>query len=673
MAEGPATDISSGTPSIPSSTTQDTATPTSSSSTTRSTGLVKPDTSRKRRRSEEDTSQTSAKPHTLATTPKPFSPKFSVSPPTLTAAQALIDQRKQKQGQDSVSNRQTSPNPAATALSALQGLQMITEKGFENALRAANAASETVATADVPSQKPEGTQVGVAQMQPNFTPSSGHGPTAEAMPTANMIDGNGTSVASPGRMKENMGNGEERPAHATAQRLRRQETDPGEGRSDKALTYPGPLPNYQQADRRRNTHSGFGRDSESKSPSSAKKHQCPYCSTTFTRHHNLKSHLLTHSHEKPYYCDTCDSRFRRLHDLKRHSKLHTGERPHTCPKCHRSFARGDALARHSKGAGGCAGRRSSLGNDDPEHEEAMSGTIPSDPFSASLAFFSDWRLGLLYTGEASHEPERMEDDTEVEGSRKGSLPSIKRHDAPTYSTSDDHSLYATRQPSTYPPIMGRQPNPGGLYPPIASPGAGSSSSNSPRQASFSQQSGSSSFQAPSQNVFAQGGMTESPKPLSPGSHQLGHPDQSIHRNRSPSLTQQFQQQQFGRRGSTQTTSPAVGLPPIPTSGHSGAPHLPTLPGLPAPPDLRFTLHSQAGAPPPVYTNPPGSGPSAPSPGFQSQSGSNSLSSQSGDGNQNPYNQNSNDRLWAYIRSLEVKIDRLQEEVGTLRGQLASSR
>ncbi|KAL9585922.1 MAG: hypothetical protein Q9212_001239 [Teloschistes hypoglaucus] len=272
MAEGPATAISSGTPSIPSSTTQDTATPTSPSSTTRSTDLVKPDTSRKRRRSEEASSQNSVKSHTTATTPKPFSSKFSVSPPTLTAAQALIDQRKQTQGQDNVSNRQTSPNPAATALSALQGLQMISEKGFENALRAANAASETVATEDVPGQKPEGTHVGVAQMQPNLTPSSGHG-SAEAMPTPNMIDGNGTSVASPGRMDENMGNGEERATNTNVQRPRRQETDPGEGRSDKALTYPGPLPNYPQADRRRNTHSGFGRDSESKSPSSAKKHQ----------------------------------------------------------------------------------------------------------------------------------------------------------------------------------------------------------------------------------------------------------------------------------------------------------------------------------------------------------------------------------------------------------------
>jgi len=60
--------------------------------------------------------------------------------------------------------------------------------------------------------------------------------------------------------------------------------------------------------------------------SSNKEHKCPYCSTEFTRHHNLKSHLLTHNLERPYVCQTCNSRFRRLHELKRHAKLHTGER-----------------------------------------------------------------------------------------------------------------------------------------------------------------------------------------------------------------------------------------------------------------------------------------------------------------------------------------------------------
>lgn len=397
----------------------------------------------------------------------------------------------------------------------------------------------------------------------------------------------------------------------------------------------------------------------------------PYCSTTFTRHHNLKSHLLTHSHEKPYYCDTCESRFRRLHDLKRHSKLHTGERPHTCPKCHRSFARGDALARHSKGAGGCAGRRSSLGGDEPDQDESMHGALPTSTFNADWT--SNEETGMMFSGEASHEPERMDVDAEAMDSRKGSLPSIKHHDAPNHSPSDAHASYTTRQPSTYPPIAGRAPNPGGLYPPMASPGAGSSTSNSPRQASFNQAPSSSTFQAPSQNIFAQGaGMTESPKPLSPGSHQLGHPEPGVHRNRSPSLTQSYQQQQFGRRASTRNSPPPMGLPPMSSGGHPGAPQLPSLAGLP-PPNPHFTLHSQPGAPPHMHTNAQGSGPTASSPGFHSQSGNNSLSSQSAEGSgQNPYGQGS-DRLWAYIRSLEVKVDRLQEEVGSLKSQLSASR
>ncbi len=87
-------------------------------------------------------------------------------------------------------------------------------------------------------------------------------------------------------------------------------------------------------------------------PDVVRPYACHRCFQHFTRHHNLKSHMLTHSLEKPFDCRTCGNKFRRLHDLKRHSKLHTGERPFTCHECGRAFARGDALARHAKN--GCS-------------------------------------------------------------------------------------------------------------------------------------------------------------------------------------------------------------------------------------------------------------------------------------------------------------------------------
>ena len=620
----------------------------------RADAFLKPQSPRKRRRSPESPTQyltySASKCSTNSVTRKSvLSPIQSVRP--LTGAAALADQRRQRQEQQAHLSRQTSPNPANEAIGALLGRSNISESRMQDAPNLATTTAGAVAPVApmaVRTDPPQGDNV--VQTSPTSTASISPSGGAPVGPhTANDVP-----VSSPGEMDQ--GGSEDRSDGGAGGDIG---TDPDTGPSNKAMTFPGPLLSAPLSDARRGMSlpgSGLGREGQR---SSAKKHKCPYCSTDFTRHHNMKSHLLTHSHEKPYNCETCEARFRRLHDLKRHIKLHTGERPHVCPKCDRSFARGDALARHNKGQGGCAGRRSSMGSfgGDGSHEGR---DVPGQ---------EEGMHGLTYTGQASHEPEGMDDEVSGGENAGRSLPSIRRHDAPPEQRrqSGSDGGYHARQPSTYPPVGVRQPGSGGLFPPSAGIGAGSSASTSPgTQPSPNpyQQGASSSatFQHSGPNVFAQGGMTESPKPLSPGgtiSHQLGHPDSGIHRNRSPSLTQQFQQQHFGRRSSTLNSSPQTSLPP---------PQLPSLPGL-SPSDHRFTLHSQA----------PGPAGGQTSPGFHSQSASqnNSLSSHgtgpqggSGDNSANAFAQ-STDRLWAYVRSLEMKIDRLQDEVGNLRGQLSN--
>lgn len=505
------------------------------------------------------------------------------------------------------------------------------------------------------------------------------------------ITADGTPVASPGQMDDVVGEDDDDddddddeddgPGQSETGRARNDDvgTDPEEGRSNKAFTYPGPIMAAQAHRTSSLPQSGYGSGRANTRSPSTKRHKCPYCSTDFTRHHNLKSHLLTHSHEKPYQCDTCEARFRRLHDLKRHTKLHTGERPHVCPKCDRSFARGDALARHNKGQGGCAGRRSSMGSfgGDEKHEERM------------RAGDGDSMPGIMYTAEASHEPEHMDEDIDSPSGR--SLPSIRKHDA----SADEHhghasehqTLYQSRQPSTYPPVAARQPT-GGLYPPSnASPRGGSGPANTQSSLGLSSYpppgSGlSGGFQVSGSNVFAQGSMTESPKPLSPSgmtTHQPGHPDTGIHRNRSPSITQQFQHTQYGRRTTGHKVSPPMSLPPPnPSPGHPHPPQLPSLPGL-TPPENRFTLHNQAtGSSQPhagasnSLSGPLTHGPNSPSyPPGATSSANNSLSSHSTgpqtsmDRSHNPFSQ-STEQLWACVRSLEVKVDRLQDEVASLK-------
>lgn len=652
--------------------------PTQSSSSPKTEIFLKPQSPRKRRRSREDSHETP--PHqTPKISPVSLSPKttfpseHSGKPFTRFAASAA--ERRQQAEPDKAFGRQISPNPAIQAIENLRGTNGHMMSRVQDAPHPTASISGPVAAA-VATMVPDPPQdERVMRRSPASTMSVGASDNFPMAPAGT----NGISVASPGQMSQGTINDDR---SDNSKETETQENEGKEGYSNKAMTFPGPLLSAPTSDVRRGMSlpgSGLKRDN-SRSPST-KKHKCPYCSTDFTRHHNLKSHLLTHSHEKPYFCETCEARFRRLHDLKRHTKLHTGERPHVCPKCDRSFARGDALARHAKGQGGCAGRRSSMGGfgDDGSHSDRRDSHGQDDNMH-----------GLLYTGQASHEPELMDDDASGNEIAGRSLPSIRRPeasaDAARHTGSESSNIYQARPSSTYPPVAVRQPGSGGLYPPGSAVGGGggaggasglNSSSSSGIQTSpghYQARGGPSisNFPAAGPQVFSQGGMTESPKPLSPGgtaSHQLGHHDSGIRRARSPSLTQQFQQQQFGRRASTLNSSPQLGLPsPLSGSNHPSAPQLPSLPGL-TPPDARYTLPSQtAGA---------NHGSGQASPGFHSQplSQNNSLSSHgtgphanSGDGGSNAYT-HSADRLWACVRELEMKIDRLQEEVGTLKGRL----
>ncbi|KAJ5675789.1 hypothetical protein N7462_008686 [Penicillium macrosclerotiorum] len=346
-----------------------------------------------------------------------------------------------------------------------------------------------------------------------------------------------STVASPGPIEESASQDGDRPRPRAGSEI--------EQDSNKAFSYPMPTGGINDPRRGLSLpNSGYNRGSP-RSPS-AKKHRCPYCATEFTRQHNLKSHLLTHSQEKPFVCQTCQSRFRRLHDLKRHTKLHTGERPHICPKCGRRFARGDALARHNKGQGGCAGRRASMGSFAPE-DDYPDGQHPDDTMD-----------GLVYA-----EPERMDEEDE----RRLNMPSIRKHDADPLPRSD--SLHV-RQPSTYPPIAANR----GLFPPPGTHGGSSTSSVATSQ--------------PGNLTFPPAAKVRSPSRPMPCrtmmrvSRRIAHTPQewaSPCHTRKPRIVGAANRQHMG--------PPGLGLPPP----QPGAPQLP--PPVISSPDARFSLQATA--------------------------------------------------------------------------------
>ncbi|KAF2499450.1 hypothetical protein BU16DRAFT_557775 [Lophium mytilinum] len=589
----------------------------------------------------------------LTKSPLPgLSPRLSPQP--LTGAAAMADERRHREQQAREASRQTSPNPAMAALKTLVGVDSSPVSRPTDAPPAPTQISEPLAKAMKSIVIPEQVTHDNMQTSPVSLSSFGSADSTTA-PTATATEATSGplalgSIPVDGAVNSNS-------SHAPY-------NGPGDTPTgSRAFTYPGPPPaeHDPRAPQRGMSLPGYPQNSP-KSPSSTKRHKCPYCATDFTRHHNLKSHLLTHSQEKPYECPTCQARFRRLHDLKRHTKLHTGERPHTCPKCGRRFARGDALARHNKGQGGCAGRRSSFGMDDDmdgKGDESMD--------------------GVLYHGDHGDE-ENLEDDDDA-GGRRVSEPARKRQNTGNSMQGPYH-----QHSSTYPPPPSRVPNMGNnnARPIYANPGvSGSSRDQSTNLSPKNAPSSISSLHAYTNQSGTFAGMTESPKPISPGHpdghHRLGISEAGSHPGaRSPSLSQQIHQQNFSR-GAGRGSSP-MGLPP-PPHNNSNAPQLPSLPGLSS--DMRINLPNKG---------PQAAGKAGPSllqhqqvpgPAAQPPSNPGSMSSHTTNSGNSMRDHMGGADVWAHIREIEgrfsrqseeqqAQIARLENEVTTLRAQLAQA-
>ncbi|KAJ9630638.1 hypothetical protein H2203_001161 [Taxawa tesnikishii (nom. ined.)] len=278
------------------------------------------------------------------------------------------------------------------------------------------------------------------------------------------------------------------------------------------------------------------------------------------------------------------------------------------------------------------------------------------------------------TQEGEEDREEEEEDMSEQQQRRVSEPSRKRTHLET--PQDAGRAVYRQHSSTYPPIAGRMMR-GDMGPPstvmASSSGATSpvSSSNIMSPSAGSSYAGSH-FYAPSTGSGV--------PPPTQDAHRLGVTEQPGLRNRSPSLTQQFQQAHFGR-GSGRGTPPI--LQPGQYSSHPPPPtHLPSLPGLGPAATTRPTMQTVPLAPSMLAhqqnasttsLNQISSNPSSMSShgGHQQNSSGNSMREVLGPDSQD---------LWNYIRSLEgrfsrmqdeyeLRISRLQEDVISLKGQL----
>ncbi|PNS17764.1 hypothetical protein CAC42_3159 [Sphaceloma murrayae] len=551
------------------------------------------------------------------------------SPQPLTGAAALADARRAQQEKEARAARQVSPNPNLVALNALMGTK---DMSRQSDAPATSQLSEPLKTIAEKITVPVTNGSGSPKLRSNGTSitsrTTGGAEPMNTTATASPQDAP-QFVEEPESMDDNHNDHHSHQDDAT-----------------RPFTYPGPASHLQP--NQEGSRRDLSYDSGSKS---AKRHKCPYCSTDFTRHHNLKSHLLTHSQEKPYVCQTCQARFRRLHDLKRHTKLHTGERPHTCPKCGRKFARGDALARHNKGPGGCANRKSSFGggDDDDGGDDTMD--------------------GLEYEQDQDDQAEDSE-MLDAQG-RRVSEPNRKRPH-PDSSPHDPRAPYRQHSSTYPPPPMGnmgrvvREPAPMAPPPSMLSPG--SKPPPSEHHSGLAQHNDQPSYSShyypqPQGSSYPPPAVTESPRPLSPRApdqHRLSVSDPQGLRNRSPSLNSNYHSPQYGR-GS---------IPSMPPAAHMTGSHPQQLPSLPSIAAHHAVVQPPQPVQPPSYpshhhhqSHAGSGGPSSSNPGSHSSHGHSSSGSIRDILGPDPGD------LVTYVRSLESRMSRMQDEYELRLGRL----
>lgn len=78
-------------------------------------------------------------------------------------------------------------------------------------------------------------------------------------------------------------------------------------------------------------------------------YQCPEigCTRTFVDPSSVTKHLVVHNKDdRKFQCSLCGSRFNRLGALRYHEKTHRQERNHTCTICHKAFLAKYDLTKH---------------------------------------------------------------------------------------------------------------------------------------------------------------------------------------------------------------------------------------------------------------------------------------------------------------------------------------